>query len=275
MYMQYPIGQYAIEQPMWLNFYAANYSLLNFERTREGIVNRAYATISLPMPKEPQYSVEHEFGEGTNPVGPVLSAAGVANSGGLKNFDTLFDRLLQGRAFGQEYFNATSTFRRFSNVTEATMVSEARKKYFFDYIFVPKSHEESIQVENIVSTFRRSSYPTVASGLPERTYPQQLWAFTITPGYNASASMGYTDLTANWLGEPMPCVLHTILVKKNDKSDPIIRYLPNGNSNITLMSLVFVEFETGTYDPTVGRLLSKSEISTKYFGPSSPPATST
>lgn len=276
LYMQYPLGQYAMEQPMWLNFYVANYSLLNFERTREGIINRAYTTISLPMPKEPQYSVEHEFGEGTNPVGPVLSAAALANSGGINSdtVGTMFNRLMQGRAFGQEYMNATSTFRRFSNVTEATMVSEARKKYYFDYLFVPKSYEESVQVENIVSSFRRSSYPTVASGLPERTYPQQLWAFTMTPGYNASASMGQTDLTANWLGEPMPCVLHTILVKKNDKADPVIRYLPNGNSNITLMSLIFVEFETGTYDPTVGRLLSKSEISTKYFGAASPPPAS-
>lgn len=266
IYYQYPLGVYAMEQPLWLNFYVSEYSLINKNRTREGIIDEAYAMMSLPMPKEPTYTVEHEFGEGTNPVGPVLSAAGLINSGGVKFADTLWNRLTSGGAAAQEeYMYATSTFRRFSNVTEATMISEARKKYYFEYIFVPKNQNEAINVENIVGTFRKSSYPSVASGLPERTYPQQLWTFNVTAGYNSPRNITSNNLTSDWLGEPLPCVLAAITVKKNDKSDPIIRYLPNGSSNVTLMALSFVEFETGTFDPPSGKLLSKSEISYKYF----------
>jgi hypothetical protein len=261
-YYQYPLGAYATEQPLWINFFCAKYSLINDDRTREGIQSRAFHHLKLPMPKEPGYFVRHEFGEGTNPVGPTITLASIANSGGIANFDTLFQRNLDPGAFQEEYFKATSTFRRFSNITEATLVSEARKEYNFEYIFVPKNQAESEQVEEIVGTFRKCSYPSVATGLPERTYPQNLWSFEISKGANTSMSLGSTD---DWLGEPLPCVLTTVVVKKNDSADPVLRLLPNGNSNVVLLGLVFREFETGTYDPSANAVLSKSEISAKYF----------
>ena len=134
-------------------------------------------------------------------------------------------------------------------------------------MFVPKNADEAVQIENIVGTFRKSSYPTVATGLPERTYPQQLWTLQVSRG-NGVAFGGDTNLTANWLGEPLVCVLETVKVQKNDESDPIIRYLPNGASSMTMLGLVFSEFETGSYDPSVNAVQSKSEISYRYFGSS-------
>lgn len=266
LYYKYPQGQYANEQPLWMNFYAATYSLKAEERTRSNIQSRSFAHLQLPMPKEPGYQVRHEFGEGTNPVGPVLSLAALENSGGAGNFDTLWNRIIDPAKFQNEYMYATTTYRRFSNITEATMVSEARKEYYFEYIFVPKSQAESIAVEQIVGTFRKSSYPALASGLPERTYPQNLWALNITRG--AQTGGASTDLAADWLGEPLPCVLATVIVKKNDAADPVIRYLPSGLSNVTILGLLFREFETGTYDPnygTGGSVRSKSEIANAYL----------
>jgi hypothetical protein len=267
---QYPFGLAAQEQPLWLNFWSATYSLKNYERTRAGVVNRAFAHIRLPMPREPGYLVAHEYGESNNnPVGPVLSRAGLANSGGgAGGALNLLKRTLQPATFYWERAFATTTFRRFSNIAEYTMVSEGRKKYFFQYAFTPKNEAETIQIENIVGTFRKSSYPTVASGLPERSYPQNLWTLQVTSG-NGRAFGGENNLSANWLGEPLVCVLETIKVQKNDESDPVIRFLPNGASSLTLIGLVFTEFETGTYDFGNNSLLSKSEISTKYFGSSS------
>ena len=61
-FAQYPLGSYAAEQPLWINFYVAPYSLKNFERTRSGIVNRNFGIIRLPLPKEPGYSANHEPG---------------------------------------------------------------------------------------------------------------------------------------------------------------------------------------------------------------------
>lgn len=259
----------AAEQPLWLNFYSAPYSLKNNERTRSGVINRAFSKIKLPMPKEPGYLVAHEFGESNNnPVGPMLSRAGIANAGGgMQGTLNVLKRTLQPATFYWERMFATSTYRRFSNIAELSMVSEGRKKYFFQYALIPKNERDTIQIEEIIGTFRKSSYPAVATGLPERSYPQNLWALQVSKG-NAVALGGESNLTANWLGEPLVCVLETVKVQKNDESDPVIRYLPNGASSITLLGLVFSEFETGTYVPEANAVWSKSEISTYYFGPS-------
>jgi hypothetical protein len=251
-----------------LNFYSAPYSLKNMERTRAGVVNRAFAQIKLPMPKEPGFQVAHNYGESNNnPVGPILSRAGIANSGGMNVGGGLqmLARVMQPALFYHERMFATSTYRRFSNIAEMTMISEGRKQYFFQYVLVPKTAEESIAIEEIVGTFRKSSYPAVATGLPERSYPQNLWTLAVTKG-NGVALGGEENLTANWLGEPLVCVLNTVIVKKNDDADTVIRYLPNGASSVTLLGLVFTEFETGTYVPETNSILSKSEISYRYFG---------
>lgn len=267
---RYPLGLYASEQPLWMNFFAAPYSLKNVERTRAGVINRAEFQLILPMPKEPGYQIQHNFGESNNnPVGPVLTRAGLANSGGFNTTGAInmMSRLLQPALFYHERMFATTTYRRFSNIAEMSMISEGRKQYSFQYIFVPKNAEETIQVENIVGTFRKCSYPAVASGLPERSYPQKLWTLAVTRG-NGVALGGDIGLTANWLGEPLVCVLNTVVVQKNDEADTVIRYLPNGASSVTLLGLVFTEFETGTYVPEANQVWSKSEISTYYFGPS-------
>jgi hypothetical protein len=262
--LQYPLGTYASEQPMWLKFIGAPYSLKKEQRTRDGIAANSEIEIYLPLPKDPGYTIAHEFSiSNDNPVAPIISMANIANSGANMAEGTvnLAARLMEPAAAYYERFFATSTYRRFSNLTELTMVSEGRKQYFFQYIFAPRSEDESIQVERICATFRNASYPTLASNLPERTYPQGLWTIDVVPGNVPS----FGDASATFLGEPLPCLLKTVTVKKNDSADPVTRFLPNGASALTLLGLVFQEFETGTYDPNKGQLRSKSEIANDYL----------
>lgn len=269
----YPSIPYFNELPYIVNFYCSFYSLINKERTRDGVQSNAFLQIQLPLPKEPGYNLEHLYGEGANPVGPIFTLAGLANSGGLDNVklagEILQQRELAETMFPAEFQNALSTFRRFANFSELTLHSEARKVYQFEYIFVPKNATESQAVEDIVGSFRKSSYPSVATGLPERTYPQNLWVFNVSKSGGAPPnSPDETTLTSDWFGDPLVCVLKQMVVKKNDRADPITRLLPSGYSNITMMGLVFEEFETGSWDPELGVLLSKSEVSHKYFGQS-------
>lgn len=263
---QYPSDIYKTDLPYVLTFYGRSYSLDKNSRTRSSIRSNPEIKITLPMPKEPGYLVAHEFGESNNnPVGPMLTRAGIANAGGgVAGAINVLKRTLQPSTFYWERMFATSTYRRFSNIAEATMVSEARKKYFFQYIFVPKNKDESEEVENIIGSFRKGSYPILASNLPERSYPQGLWTFQMAKNKlpaEAAAGQSVESITANWLGEPLVCVLETVKVERNDASDPVIRVLPNGYPSITLLGLVFTEFETGTYVPgAVNEVRSKSEI---------------
>ena len=258
-FASYPLGQYAQEQQGWLYFYSAPYSLKAAERIPSFIRSTSQVTIKLPMPKDPGFQVAHEFGiSNDNPIAPVLTAAGLANS---QSFSTLASRVLQPATFYYEKTFATSTFRRFSNVTELTMVSEGRKQYFFQYVLVPRNEEEAISIDNIVGSFYKASYPTVAGGLPERSYPQNLWAFSMEGAYGE-------DVSGTFMGRPLTMVLKTVICKRNDEVDPVVRFMTSGHSNITMLGLVFQEFESGVYDPSEpdgGQVLSKSEISAKYL----------
>jgi hypothetical protein len=252
---QYPQGTYAAEQPFWCVFACAEYSVLNTKRTREYIRSNSLVDIYLPFTSEPKMVMEHKFVEGTNPVGPVLSLASLKNTSG--GDDTFLERLAAPTAAFYENTFTTDTFRRFSNVTEASLTSEARRTFTFKYLFVPKNPEESKVVDAIITTFRNLSYPKVVPGLPERTFPQNLWTITALAN-GADGQSGF--LTNSWLGDPLVCVLQAMEVDRGDPNDPVLKILPNGRPLTSLMTVTFVEFETGTYAPSRG-LLSKSEVS--------------
>lgn len=250
--LRYPL-KFDFEIKFWLVFTCNRYSVINTNRTRVGINTNPLLQIILPFTSEPKMSLQHEFSQGTNPVGPVLSLAGLKNtSGGDKAF---LDRLAAPTAAFYETTFTTDTYRRFSNITEASMTSEARRNFTFKYVFVPKSSEETTAVESIVNSFKNYSYPTAVAGLPERTYPQNLWTIRASQTTTEASD----EYTRTWLGDPLPCVLSTMSVERGDPSDPVLKSLPNGAPAITLLTVGFTEFETGTVQD--GILKSKSEIS--------------
>jgi hypothetical protein len=267
----YPFAPYVQDQPLFLKFFVSTYSVKNTERTRNSVQNRAAYTITLPLPSDVGYAAAHEFGQGWTPIAPITGfTPNILNNGGkMKNGEIDTSNYDAGReyssvSFIQELQNLqSSTFKKFSNVTELTMVSEARKRYEFKYIFAPKNQREAVTVEQICGTFKKTSYPTAVAGLPERTFPQNLWSMEIIPNTGLVATN--VDYTSDWLGDPLVCVLTSVTVKKNDKADPVVRLLPTGHSNITLLSVAFEEFETGTWDPETQSILSKSELSAKEF----------
>lgn len=252
----FPLMPYASEIKHFLAFDVAPYSLINTKRTRNSITSRAVATIELPIPTNIGYQTRHEFSEAANPVGIPFNMASLRNSGGFGT--KAIGRLLSPIGAFYEQFFATDTYRRFSNVTELSMVSEARREYVFQYLLVPKSEQESIAVNNVVQTFQKNSYPSLVPGYPERVYPQSLWRIRVRSN---SGTFNDQQLSEAWLGDPMPLLLTSAAVEKNDSADSVVRTLPNGDSVFTLLRLSFMEFETGTYDPETNTLKSKSEIS--------------
>jgi hypothetical protein len=257
--LYYPLAPYDAEIPFWCIFRCAEYSVINENRTRSHINQNPLTSIHLPFTGEPKMTMEHKFVEGTNPVGPVLSLAGLRNTSGSDGDATFLERLSAPAAAFYETTFTTDTYRRFSNVTEASMTSEARRTFTFKYLFVPKNESESDAVDAIVTTFRNLSYPKIVPNLPERTMPQNIWTISAI-GFVADEESD-ASITNSWLGDPLPCVLQHMEVDKGDPSDPVLKILPNSKSLITLLTITFLEFETGTYAPIMNKLLSKSEVS--------------
>jgi hypothetical protein len=249
----YPTSDQA-EIPYWVLFYNAPYSVLAQDRTRAAILSRAYDYVQLPLPTNLEYEAAHSYAEDSNSsLNPQFgSAATEINLGG--RIEVVKKMFLDPLIIQLERLSSTSTFRSYGNMTEMRLVSEARREFTFDYILVPKNFDDSVIINGLCNYFRASSYPWRADS-PEKIYPPSLWAMQVV-GAGDSAF-----LTQSWLSDPLVCVLTNVVINKipfEDKS--IARVFQDGSSMATSITLLFKEFETGTYDPTFDRVLSKSEI---------------
>jgi hypothetical protein len=250
MPFQFPLEDVA-EIPYGVLFEAAEYSVLAADRTRTAISQRRLDYILLPLPLGINISTQHGFNEGPNPVGPMLSAAGEANAGSAS--------ALLKRAFADpvaviaENMNSTTTQQMFSNITEMSLSSEARREFRFKYLMVPKTFNESTAIGNICEAFRTASYP-LATNVPERVLPPFLWRLQVVGQGNPA------HLTTLWLGDPLVCVLATVEINKIPFGDEdTARFFQDGAPMATSLTLIFKEFETGTFYK--GAVYSKSEIS--------------
>jgi hypothetical protein len=145
----------------------------------------------------------------------------------------------------------------YSNITEMSLKSEARREFTFSWLLVPKNKDDATAITNICNYFREASYPVYAD-LPERVYPAPIWAIYIL------AAEGIDDsLTRNWLGDPLVCVLAAVAVNKLPLDSTRPTYFKNNDGTVdpvaTALSVVFKEFETGAAIPG-GRVVSKSEF---------------
>jgi hypothetical protein len=248
----YPTSDQA-EIPYWVLFYNAPYSVLAEDRTRAGVLSRAYDYIQLPLPMNLEYETAHAFTDGVGTLDPSFgSAATEINFGG--RVELAKKAFLDPILIRLEQLSSTSTFRKFANTTEMQLTSEARREFAFDYILVPKNFDDSVIINEICNYFRASSYPWRADS-PEKVYPPSLWGMQVVGAGNSDY------LTQSWLSDPLVCVLTNVVINKipfEDKS--IARFFQDGSSMATSITLLFKEFETGTYDPSFNRVLSKSEI---------------
>jgi hypothetical protein len=256
--LKYPITQqYDREQGYVIGFSAADYSVRADQRTRDSIIaERSYLNIVLPIPGELVVQTAHGYSEEANPVGPMLTAAGALNSGGDINLlrRVFVDPMLT-------YFSnisSTTSQQMYSNITELSLKSEARREFEFGWLLIPKNECDAQQISAIANAFREASYPVYAD-LPERIYPPPIWAL-----YIGNRTAPQPGLTRDWLGDPMPCVLVSVSVNKVPLDSKRVTYFTDGQPIATAISVLFKEFETGAIDPQTRVVLSKSEYLQKF-----------
>jgi len=251
--LQYPLlsSDYNLEQGYVLGFQAAPYSVLSDKRTRSGIGLRSFLNITMPIPGNLVAQTAHAFSEEANPVGPLLTAASAANSGGQA---ALLKRLfIDPMLTYVSNISSTTSQQMYSNITELSLKSEARREFEFGWLLIPKNQAEARVISDIGNAFREASYP-IYSDLPERIYPPPLWKI-----YVGNSGGENKALTRNWLGDPMPCVLAAISVNKVPLESNRPTYFTTGQPFATAISVLFKEFETGAINPNTGFVESKSE----------------
>jgi len=246
----YPIDD-VTEIPYWLIFHHAPYSVLAEERTRDAIVSRSEGYIQLPLPQELLIKTDHEYNAMVGTVGgEQLSKANELNTVGGR--PALYKKFLVDRAlYSLEQASTTSTYRRFGNTNEMTLVNEARRVITLEYILIPRSSFESRTITDMCNYFRTFSYPA-ATSTPERTFPPDLWRIAV-------AGEGETEfLSASWLSDPLVCVLRSVHINKSPIPQDVPRFFEDGGPMATAITLVFQEHETGTQKG--GKVFSKSEL---------------
>lgn len=251
--LQYPIigSDYNQEQGYVLGFQAAPYSVLSARRTRAGIGANAFLNITLPIPGNLVTQTGHAFSEEANPVGPLLTAASAVNSG---SEGALLKRLfIDPMLTYVSNISSTTSQQMYSNITELSLKSEARREFEFGWLLIPKNPAEASVISQIANAFREASYP-IYSDLPERIYPPPLWKI-----YVGNSSGESKSLTRTWLGDPMPCVLVATSVNKVPLESNRPTYFTNGQPFATAISVLYKEFETGAINPNTGFVESKSE----------------
>ena len=239
-----------------MGFQYAPYSVLAVNRTRGAIASLSGddRTIYLPLPSELVFAANHGWSENANPVGPMLSAAGLANSPGGES-ELIRRAFIDPMLMYVQNISSTTTQQSFSNITELSIISEARRDYNFTFNLIPKSQDDAIAIARIVTAFSVNSYPYYAS-VPERVTPPPLWnIFIATAGDVAENTC---DLTRAWLGSPMVCILASVEANKMPITEQRATHFSSGQPVATSLTLVFKEFETAAVDAR-GRLVSKSE----------------
>lgn len=245
-------SQYDQEQGYALLFNAAPYSVRANERTRPFINSPAGSRLSIvmPIPGDLTINTVHGYSEEANPVGPMLSAAGALNSGG--NINLLKRVFVDPMLTYFSNISSTTTQQMYSNITELSLKSEARREFEFGWLLIPKNAQDAIAITNIANAFREASYPAY-SDLPERIFPPPLWTLQVTTINGASI-----DLTRNWLADPLVCVLASVSINKVPLDSKRVTYFTDGQPLATAISVLYKEFETGASDGS-GYVISKSE----------------
>ncbi len=251
--LSYPLNQqYDSEQGYVIVFDAANYSVRASERTREAVSGGGnnFLTIVMPIPGDLVIQTAHGYSEEANPVGPMLSAAGALNSGG--NINLLKRVFVDPMLTYFSNISSTTTQQMYSNITEMSLKSEARREFEFGWLLIPKNQADAIAISNICNAFREASYPVYADQ-PERVFPPPIWRLQIA-GIDGTSP----GLTRNWLADPLVCILASVSINKVPLDSKRVTYFTDGQPVATALSVLYKEFETGAVDNT-RFVVSKSE----------------
>jgi len=180
--------------PVWMNFYAANYSTFSRNRTRNYIISHNYLQISIPYPQDHTTMNNQFYGKAGSKNNRVIEK-GFAGVGQMIN------------AQFNKFIETSNSFLNGGNILqfdhyETQLEPGARRTHKFNILMIAKNREQAKQINDIALAFQTNVFPisNTTSILTMRHPP--LWCFK-------ALVIGNSDFQTNsyWDGQPLVSVL--------------------------------------------------------------------
>lgn len=230
------------EIPVWIDFYATNYSTFNSRRTRNYILSNSRTVISLPYPKQFNTSNTQNY-----KAGGSLNVQSV-ETGNMLGLVT--EQVIATRELINSFFSGGGVIR-FDHF-ETILEPGARRTHSFEFNLVAKTENDATLLNNIALIFQSNLYPMASTDSLLTMEHPLLWYFEASGETN-------TFIPDYWDGTPLPSVLANVDINRS----PILNtpFTTAGFKPLAVnMKLLFIELEPAIQPGNAtGNLMSRAE----------------
>jgi hypothetical protein len=227
-YYQFPPpgDEYENEIPVWMTFYAKNWTTFNSGRTRDSIKLTPGLVISIPYPRQMNTSNSQTY-----TAGGSLNVQSV-ETGNL--LGTLGQQIAATKELASSFFSGGSIIR-FDHF-ETILEPGARRTHSFEINMVAKNEKQAKIANTIALIFQNNCFPIAnTASLLTMKHPY-IWCFEATSTNKSNFVPDY------WDGQPLPSVLKQVDINRS----PILNTpftTPNYRPIALNIKLLFVELE--------------------------------
>ena len=248
-YYQFPpeTDEYSEEIPVWMTFYATDWSTFNFKRTIAFILSNPDFSINVPYPRQMNTNNSQTY-----TAGGSLNIQSV-ETGNL--LGTLGQQITATKELASSFFSGGSVIR-FDHF-ETILEPGARRTHSFEINMVAKNEDQAKMANAIALIFQNNCFPIAnTESLLTMRHPY-LWYF------EATSTDAVHFVPDYWDGTPLPSVLKQVDINRS----PILNTpfaTPNYSPIALNIKLLFVELEPAMQlgDGSL-RLVNRAERFTK------------
>lgn len=248
-YYQFPpeTDVYSQEIPVWMTFYATDWSTFNAKRTRAYILANPWLSISVPYPRQMNTSNSQTY-----TAGGSLNVQSV-ETGNL--LGTLGQQITATKELASSFFSGGSVIR-FDHF-ETILEPGSRRTHSFEINMVAKNEQQAKMANAIALVFQNNCFPIAnTESLLTMKHPY-LWYFEATSTDSTHFVPDY------WDGTPLPSVLKQVDINRS----PILNTpfaTPNYSPIALNIKLLFIELEPAMQlGDNSARLVNRAERFTK------------
>ena len=192
-------SNFANDIPVWMDFFAADYSTFAGNRTRSSILGRNYLAISIPYPQQ-----HNTLNSQNYQAGGSLNVRAIEKG----NIGALIGAQAAATAELASSFFSGGGVLRFDHF-ESILSPGARRTHTFNINLISKNKEEADVATLISLAFQSNVFPIATNNFLTMRHPP-LWWFRC----NVMTGSPNRLLQNTWDGQPLQSVLRTVDINR-------------------------------------------------------------